>query len=432
MFNNKITEDFLHFVWKFKQFHPLNLISSEGDKIEIINPGLFNTDSGPDFFNAKLKINDTIWAGNIEIHVFSSDWTKHKHQFNKAYNNVILHVVYENDAKVFNEKGNPVPTIALKDILFFYVAENYLNLKENNLWVSCQDKLSLVKPIIIQTWMERLIIDRLEYKSKPILQLFVNSISNWEEIFYIQLAHNFGFKINSLPFELVAKSISLTTLAKHKNNLFQLEALLFGQAGLLFDATDNYSQQLSQEYHILKKKFSLTPIDGSMWKFLRIRPVNFPTIRLAQFASLIYKSSSLFSKVLEIKTSKDIFSLFDVQASEYWQSHYRFDKKSTKTPQHIGKSAIENIAINTLIPFIFVYGKQYENDTFIEKALNLLDELPAENNSIIQSWEKLGIKPNNASQSQALIHLKNEYCSKKKCLNCTIGNQLLINKNHDN
>jgi hypothetical protein len=417
-------EEFLHYIWKYKLFKNHNLKTQNQEKLEIINQGIHNTDAGPDFFNARIKIDKTIWAGNVEIHINSSDWYKHNHQEDKAYDNVILQIVLNFDKDVYRTDGQLIPTLVIE--FENKILKNYENLIKNEYWISCQNEITQVDLFTIHNWLEKLAIERLEEKSERILKLLEQTNNSWENAFYIQLASNFGFKLNSMPFELLSKSLPLRYLAKHKNNLFQIEALLFGQAGFLEDKSgDEYFNQLQKEYTYLKKKFKLEPMEDHLWKFLRSRPGNFPSIRIAQFSKLIYSSTSLFSKILEAVTLKDLYSLFIVYPSEYWENHYVFNKESVKKRKSLGKSAVDIILINTIIPFLFIYGVLKGKPEYKTRAIEFLETMKPEKNAIIAKWNELGIGSENAFHSQALIQLKNRYCNHKKCLNCQIGNSII-------
>jgi hypothetical protein len=423
----KIKEDFLHYLWKFKLFNTFNLITHDGFAIEVINFGMHNADAGPDFFNGKVKIGKTLWVGNIEMHINSSDWTKHKHQEDKAYDNVILHVVYHNDAAIIDKDGNNIPTLELKNLICKEILTKYENLVLlSNSTIPCREQLNTVDAFTIQSWINRLAIERLERKSEEIKQTLQNNKNNWEETFYQYLLKYFGLKVNALPFELLAKNTSLKIIEKHPN-LLTIEALLFGQAGYLEGSTeDDYFQKLKQEYLFLKAKFELTPLDISVWKFLRLRPPNFPTLRIAQLSNLLFKETRLFSKLIRLETVKEIQEFFNVAASGYWNSHYQFGKLvDANKKKKMGSASINTIIINVIVPFTFVYGKKNQQEELVDKAIKLLESVKAESNSIVNQWNKLGIKSINAMQSQSLIELKNNYCSQKKCLNCSIGNKIL-------
>ena len=329
-------EEFLQFIWKYRLYNKAELQSTHNENIEIINEGLHNCDSGPDFFNAKIKIRDTVWAGNVEVHINSSDWYVHKHHQDKAYDNVILQVVYNHDKEVCRTNGQLIPTLELK--FDQKLLSNYDSLISQETWVPCQKEIDRVDSFTMQNWLEKLTIEMLEDKSIRIKELLAQTNNSWQEAFYIQVARNFGFKLNADPFEQLAKSLPLKTLAKHKSNLFQIEALLFGQAGFLTEELgDDYYLHLKKEYDYLRKKFKLRALEKHLWKFLRSRPGNFPSIRIAQFATLVYNSTALFSKVLETKTMKEFDALFKVNPSEYWNTHYQFNKESVKKSKTLGK-----------------------------------------------------------------------------------------------
>ncbi len=428
MHNNfKIKEEFLHYIWKNNLFHVKELIDSEGNKIIVENTGFHNHNAGPDFFNAKIKIGNTTWAGNVEIHIKSSYWETHKHNLDKAYDNVILHLVYQHDKDVFNSKGEKIQTCQL-NFNHKYLA-NYEQLIKSKNIIACNSFINKTETFILNSWFTALLIERIAQKTSYLKQILKFTNNNWEEAFYISLARAFGFKINAEPFELLAKSLPSIILAKNKNNLFQLEALLFGQAGMLEDAKceDDYFQSLKKEYKFLKSKYKLKAIEPHLWKFLRIRPVNFPTVRISQFAQLIHKSSHLFSKILECNSSKEIIEMFDLQASEYWNTHYTFGKTSKKNVKKFGKQATDNIIINTIVPTMFLYGKEKGNEKIKEKAIIFLENIKGEKNKITKKWEEVGLEVKNAYFSQSIIQLHNEYCLKKRCLDCRIGNKYLKN-----
>jgi curved DNA-binding protein CbpA len=421
-----MTEDFLHYVWKFRLFDMNDLKTDEGEDLMIVKTGEHNSHAGADFFNSKIKIGTTLWAGNVEIHLQTDDWNKHNHQHDKAYNNVILHVVYDSDSSAIIIDKRLIPVLELKGKIKRKIWDNYEELIENKDWIPCEKQIKTVDRFTIDNWLERILIERLERKTGEILTSLNQNNNNWEETFYRYLAKNFGYKINALPFELLAKSIPNSILAKHKDNINQIEALLFGQAGMLNDdLNDEYYNRLKKEYEFLKHKHNLLPIDESLWKFLRLRPVGFPSVRIAQFAQLINHSSHLFSKVLEVRSTLELSKLFNVATSDYWDEHYTFGKNSVTKSKHLGKDFINNIIINTIVPFLFVYGKKKGENKQADKAFRFLEELAPEKNSILTKWKEIGIVAKNSYQSQALLELKNEYCLPKKCLTCSIGNKIL-------
>lgn len=420
-----MNEAFLYHVWKYRLFNTTVLQTINGDEVHVLKPGEQNPDSGPDFFNARLRIGETEWAGNVEIDTTSADWFHHGHHTNKAFSKIILHVVYELNKPL----THGIPVVELKKYIDTTAMNQYEQLQKSKDAIPCSKLLHTVPEITWQTWLERMVIERIEQKSKLMEQALENNKGDWEVTFYHLLARNFGFKTNAVPFELLAKSIPLSALAKQKNNLLQLEALLFGQAGLLNEPDgDDYYNQLKQEYKHLALKFSLAPMEKNLWKFARMRPVNFPSVRIAQFAALVHQSSHLFSKIIEVKEVKQLHKLFEVQPSDYWKSHYHFAKKSTDQFKALGQSSIDNILINTISPFLFVYGKLKNSEKFRERALSLLEQCRAENNTIIRLWKMAGVKPEHAWHTQGLIQLKNQYCNSKQCLKCAIGIKILKQK----
>lgn len=420
-----MNEDFIYYLWKNKLLSK-DLNTTEKKSIKIIKQGFRNTDAGPDFINAKIRIGNTLWAGNVEIHVNASDWLKHGHQHDKAYDSIILHVVYENDTHIKRESGENIPTLIIKDKFDTGLYGKYIDFITNQRWIPCEHLVKETDTMILECFLVRLIIERLERKITFINNTLMQNKNNWEQSFYEHLARSYGFNVNAEAFELLAKSLPVKFLAKHKNNLFQIEALLFGQSGLLnINKSDTYIRKLRGEYKHLKEKFSLKPIDMHLWKFLRLRPYNFPTIRIAQLAALVYKPVGLFSKVLDFSAYKEMNQLFKVKASDYWSSHFVFGKSSVYQEKSMGEKSIDLIIINTVIPFIFSYGRHKDKAELSEKALGLLTEIPPENNNILQKWKSCGVEITNALQSQALLELKEYYCDKKRCLDCNIGNFLI-------
>ncbi|MGM0622124.1 MAG: DUF2851 family protein, partial [Bacteroidota bacterium] len=378
------------------------------------------------FFNAQVKIDDTLWAGNIEIHKKASDWEKHNHNIDKAYENVILHVVEEADKPTFRMNGTEIPTLEITWPEQF--TSNYRKLLDSKSWIACQEQFHQVDPVLLRLGFNRLMIERLENKTGEIEKRLTENKNNWNETFYQMLARMFGFKVNAIPFELLAKAVPMQILAKHKSNLFQLEALLFGTSGLLNEELigDDYFIRLREEFSFLYKKYNLKTVEPHLWKFMRLRPVNFPTIRIAQLAHLIQKSQGLFSKIIETDNLPGLKNLFEVKASDYWDSHYQFNKNTTRSqPKELGETSINTLIINVVAPFLFVYGEKQNQEYLKNRALDFLEQLPAEKNSIVKNWEGLGIQPRSAFETQALIELKTRYCEPKKCLNCQIGNKLV-------
>jgi hypothetical protein len=407
----------------------MNSLRTQADEeIEILKTGEHNLNAGPDFFNARVKINGITWIGNIEVHVNSSDWTKHRHQQDRAYDNVILHLVYHHDCEVKGVDGKIIPTLELKGRISENLVTSYLKLMNNKSWIPCNKGIQEVHPFIIIGWLDRMVIERMQSKSEKISAELELNNHNWAETFYQQLAAAFGLKLNSLPFELLAKSLPEIYLAKHKDDIFYLEALLFGQAGMLEENfKDHYPNELKATYKLLKQKFGLKPIEKHLWKFFRLRPVSFPTLRIAQFAQLTYQSSNLFSKILEADTLGKLLQFFVVSTTPYWKTHYTFDKPSVAKLKYFGGDSAAGIIINTVIPFLFVYGEQKQQELYKDRALAFLEEMKPENNTIIEGWQNVGLVAESAHETQALLQLKNQYCDNKKCLQCNIGNYLIKN-----
>jgi hypothetical protein len=419
-------EELLHFIWKFRLYNHIDLQTVAAEKVSVKNPGLHNKIQGPDFSEASITIGQTLWAGNVEIHQKTSDFVKHNHQKDEAYKNLILHVVYEHD---YTPLGHPnVPILELKGRIKKQVVETYNSFIENHNPIPCSQNLHLIDAGLLSIWFERLLIEKLESKMEQIDEIYNQSQQDYAETFYRFLARSFGFKYNAQAMQMLATSIALNTIAKHKTNIVQIEALFFGQSGLLAEnVVDDYSKQLYEEFLFLKNKFKPKPLEAKLWKFGGLRPYNFPTIRIAQFASLIFNSTALLSYILEEKKLLNIRKKFEITPSAYWETHFTFGKESAKKSKKLGKSAIDGLLINTVIPFLFFYGKKQDNEKMVEKAFNWLEQIKAETNYITLQWNKLEIKATNAFESQALIHLTNNYCAKKHCLECNIGNQLLKN-----
>ena len=420
-----MNEQFLSYLWKYRLIKS-DLETESGEPVTILHPGDQNSDSGPDFFNARIRVGPTTWAGNVEIHVHASDWYKHGHQTDPAYHNTILHVVFESDVDVTHHNGERIPTLVLKNQYADRIFDQYESMMNNKQWIPCYKQLKDTADHNFTLWAPSLAMERLIYKSVSIKELWESCQQNWEEAFYRHFALSFGFRINALPFELLAKSTPLKIVRQQGEKLFQTEALLFGQSGLLNDGcADEYPRSLQREYRFLADKYSLKPIQGSNWKFLRLRPTNFPAIRISQFAAYLIQSHTLFSDMLGFTTCNEAASSFHIRASEYWDTHYLFDKPASFRLKYIGQSSVNLLIINGLVPFLFYYGLEKDQSSLREKALNFLEQLPGENNSEIAFWEAAGLPCRNALQTQALLHLKRFYCDKKQCLQCRIGGVLL-------
>lgn len=421
------TEEFLHFLWKFRLFRQQQLLTSAGEPLELLSVGIHNKNAGPDFEDARIRIGNTLWAGNVEIHLRSGDWERHNHHQDAAYDNVILHVVYEADKKILDRNGTEIPQLVLKPLILPEAINRYELLMGELNWIPCEGVINHVEEIHIRSWLSRILIERLEAKSRAFTDLLSEYNGSWDDAFYIRLARNFGFKTNALPFELLARSLPQQVLARYKHQPVMIEALIFGQAGFLNEKfSDEYPARLQKEYKYLQKKYGLNPVDRFIWKYLRLRPQNFPSVRLAQFTALVIKSSYMFSRMLEVEDVKQMRLLFEgLKLNPYWKDHYRFDQAAGPAPKQLGDEAINNILINTVAVSLFAYGHYLKQDIYKERALALLENVPAETNHILSRFASMGIKAENGAASQALMHLKSCYCDAKKCLHCGIGIRLL-------
>lgn len=423
-----MTERLLQYIWQFQHFNPAELVTEEGEAIKIIHPGSLNSNQGPDFCDAKIKIGKTTWAGSVEIHTRSSEWIRHKHSRDKNYRNVILHVVWENDRQL----DLPFSTLVLQSKVPKLLLYKFDELMSSKQFIPCEGQIQQVGRLSWQSWKERLLVERLEQKNQEISDHQKINNNYWEETFWWLLAKNFGIKLNSGAFEKMAQSLPLRLLAKHTGQIHQIEALLFGQAGLLQNRfTEAYPKLLQKEYLFLKKKYGLAPT-GAPLLFLRMRPSNFPTVRLAQLAKLIHSSHHLFTSIRETDDLKKVRSLFVVTANDYWHYHYVFEELSAFKKKTLGIQMINNIVINTVVPILFAYGHYHADQNCRDRAIEWLDQVTGEKNKITNGFRALGVKNNSAFDSQALIRLKNEYCNKKRCLDCRVGNALLKNESKKN
>lgn len=420
-------EQLLHYVWKHKIFPLKELKTTTGQQVEVIDTGLANTDAGPDFFNAKLKRDGVLWIGNIEIHERSSDWFKHGHHADAGYNSVILHIASEIDTEISRSNGEKIPQIQL--ICPEAVRTNYKELLETDSYPPCYRIIPSLPPFTAHSWMTALQMERFEQKATLLNERLKRCQGNWEDAFFITLARNFGFGLNGDAFETWAHRLPFRAVDKHRNDLFQIEAIFFGQAGILEDSDgDGYYLRLKKEYTYLQHKFGLIPMDASLWRFLRLRPANFPHIRIAQLACLYHRAYGLLSRIMETETLQGVRDILKGGTSEYWLTHYTFGGSSPSRPKTLSNTSLDLLIINTVVTFLYAYGLHKGNRVLCARAGSFLEELKAENNYITRMWEQCGMKASNAADSQALIQLKKEYCDKKKCLYCRIGYEYLKRK----
>ena len=417
-------EQLLHYVWKHKIFSLKELKTTTGQQVEVIDTGLANTDTGPGFFNAKLKLDGVLWIGNIEIHERSSDWFKHGHHADAGYNSVILHIASEIDTEISRSNGERIPQIQL--ICPEAVRTNYKELLETASYPPCYRIIPSLSPFTAHSWMSALQMERFEQKATLLNERLKRCQGNWEDAFFITLARNFGFGLNGDAFETWAHQLPFRAVDKHRNDLFQIEAIFFGQAGILEDSDgDGYYLRLKKEYTYLQHKFGLIPMDASLWRFLRLRPANFPHIRIAQLACLYHRAYGLLSRIMETETLQGVRDILKGGTSEYWLTHYTFGGSSPSRPKTLSNTSLDLLIINTVVTFLYAYGLHKGNPVLCARAGSFLEELKAENNYITRMWEQCGMKTSNAADSQALIQLKKEYCDKKKCLYCRIGYEYL-------
>lgn len=420
-------EEFLHYVWETKQLS-LPVKTTEGDIVEIISSGALNHDAGPDFFNAKVNINSTTWVGNVEIHLKSSDWLKHKHHLDNAYNSIILHVVLEHDVDL----ALNCPTIELKNFISQSIIDKYKSISnDNSNNIRCCNLIKSLSPFEIGWQIERMFVERLRTKTESVILLFEQQSRNWNEVLFIVLSANFGFKTNNLTFELLAKSISYNLIQEYNSSILTLEALLLGQAGMLtHSSNDIYYSTLQRIYSELKKQHNLTPIDNSLWKFSKTHPKNFPTIRIIQLARLLHKNTNLFNTIIQSDKIEKLREPLKVEIKNgYWTTHHTFDHQSPHSEKNLGKSSIDLLIINTIIPVLFAYNKCHNNEEqCIDSIFDFYNTTKPETNNIIEKWKECGVTPKNGLQTQGLIELYNNYCTKGKCLKCSIGHKCLTSK----
>lgn len=421
-----IKEDFLHYLWNLKRFDLSNLKTTDGNEIMIEKSGFRNNGSGPDFFESKIRIGDTLWFGSVEIHVFASDWDKHAHEKDPAYNNVILHVVYENDKNVKTDNGSVLPVLELKNRISKSDVKNYKLLRYSKDWIPCEKQISNVRKISKDMTLERMIIDRMLKKSSKMKEYLSSNSNDWSESFYIFLSSYFGMNTNAFAFEKLAVSLPLILISKENYSLQKIESLLFGQAGFLNqNFKDTYPENLKEEYNHLKSKYNLVQNPISIWNFGKLRPRNFPAIRIAELAALLHKIPVLFDKIIQTESLEEIRKMFKINTSEYWDSHYTFDISSANKRKSIGENSIDVLIINAVLPAIFFYGHETAQFQYKELSLMLLEKIQSEKNSVVDKWKELGFHVKNAYDSQALLELKKNNCDLHKCLDCPIGNDIM-------
>ncbi|HEY0743253.1 MAG TPA: DUF2851 family protein [Chryseosolibacter sp.] len=423
-----MNEAFLHYIWQYQYFDKVDLCTTAGDPISIIQPGFRNTNAGPDFLNAKIKVGDVVWIGHVEIHINSSEWIDHKHHVDPSYENVILHVVWKENQSIRQKDNSALPTAELKGRVSDDLILRYRKLINQPEAIPCSHHLAGVRDIVKYGMIEKALIERLENKAEVVHELLKKTANDWEQTTFTLLCKNFGFKINTPAFERLAEVVPHKLLLKHQQ-LMQVEALLFGQAGFLDETKrDTYYLLLKREYDLLGKKYGLDQrrMNKSQWKFLRLRPANFPTLRIAQLAALVVAQKNMFSKIVDATSYKDLLEMFSVSQSDYWQTHYRFDYQSDERIAGLGDASINNLLINTAIPLMVAYGKVKDDQMYVDKAVALLQQIPTEENAITKRWKSQQMVASSAADSQGFIELFNNYCVKRRCLDCNIGFSILL------
>lgn len=421
-------EGLLHFIWKYRLLKGAEFKTKNGKTLRILSPGEANRDAGPDFFNAIIELDGLKLAGNVEIHIRSSDWLKHGHQNDPSYDHLILHAVYRHDVKLAQNALFNVEVLEMKDYIGQDVIRTYEKLMSAGSTVCCAAQIGRVPAIKLDLWLQRMLTERLEEKTRQLKELFQSTGNDYGRTFYFLLARNFGFKINALPFELLARHLPLPLLLRHQQSLFQLEALLYGTAGFLEEQlTDDHGRQLQNEFEFLRSKLNIKPLPFNIWKFMRLRPASFPSVRLWQFASVLHHAPGLFSDPPSFASAGKLGDALSHPHPGYWRDHYRIDGPKTKPIPGMGADSVHNILINTMAPYLFFFGKQTGNEGHCEAALRCFEEIPFENNRKTRLYTAAGLKPANGGQSQALINLHDNYCVPRACLQCSVASSLLLN-----
>lgn len=423
-----MSEEFLYYIWRYRLFDQVGLTTEEGEPVSILYPGERNVHAGPDFSNARIRIGSTLWVGNVEIHVHAGDWRKHRHQQDLSFDSVVLHVVVNGSEAVQRSNGRTIPCISLNGRIKKVLFDRYEQWNSSQAFVPCSAHVAEIPGLLREDVMNSLFVERLEIKARYVEQLLELNHFHWEHTFYQLLARCYGFHTNALPFELLARSLPLNVIARHSDQSFQLEALCFGQAGFLDrEFSENYPQQLQNEYSYLKQKYRIYSIDAHLWKHLRMRPSNFPERRIAQFAALLENFRGLFSRMMEMQEVQEILPFFQEDPSDYWRTHFRFDQAVSERTPAMGIHSIHNVLVNCLLPFLFVYGKAQRNEAHQQRALIFAEQLLPDENSVLRNWHRLKWSVRSSFESQALLQLTTSYCGQRRCLSCKIGNFLLKN-----
>lgn len=425
-----MSESFIHYLWQFQYFNSDALRTTTGECITVLKTGMPNTNAGPDFLQAQVKIGDIIWVGSVEIHVQSSGWAEHSHEQDQAYNNVVLHVVWNDNKPVLRSDGSSMPTLELNERVDESLMTRYKQLVNSPWIVPCVEHIHSVPALVTLSMLDKAVTERLQRKANEVLALLERNHHDWEETCYQVLARNFGFHVNCEPFLQLAKSVPYKILMKHADKLAQVESILFGQAGFLDDPShrdEEYLHILKREYTLLNTKFNLEKgkLLKAQWKFLRLRPANFPTLRIAQLAALVCSQKNIFSAIIEAEQITDLRNIFSVRPSSYWQKHYQFGVPSKEQVFALGETSIQNLIINTVVPLWVAIGQLRDDNRYLDRAMSILQHILPESNKITRACSPMGIPNRSAFDSQALLELHTNFCSRRRCLDCNIGAHVL-------
>jgi len=423
---NKINEEFLHFLWKNQKLAGISIISSDKQNIRVLDPGYHNVDSGPDFFNARVEIDGTLWAGNVELHINASDWLKHGHKEDAAYDSVILHVVYFNDCEITRANGSKIPAAILRFPGLLW--NSYLDLMKNKKKIPCQEFLHMIEPLHFAQWTSALMVQKLMEKSEILARNMKDLHAHWDAMLSRSIFRSFGIPVNTTPFEILSLLAPYPLLLRNKHDLFSLESILFGLAGMLDNVLphDKYTEGLKHEFARHHGKLGEKRVPQQSWKYLRMRPSSFPSLRIALLSALIHCRYPMHEELMAMPGIEELLKGLKIRAGDYWNTHFQLGKESENSLKYIGTNFARSILINAIAPYVFYFGKMNKKDRFCDYGIHLLEGLPAEDNTIIKNWGKFGIKCSSAFESQAILYLHRNYCLQKRCLECQFGNNMIL------
>lgn len=425
-------EQLLQFIWQQGLYEKHALRTTDGRPVQVLRPGRIQQHSGPDLEGAEIRIDGQLWHGTVEVHIRASEWNSHGHQYDPAYGNVVLHVVYEHDAEVRTHGGRLLPTVELMPRISSERIAMHQALMRGQGFVPCARQLPGMDHVLTGPWLERVLVERLERKTAAVEHLYAQLGRDPSATLYHLLARAFGMQVNAEPFAMLANALPLRIVQRYRDDAMRTEALLFGQAGMLqVDHVDDHPRQLQREHALLQRMHGLRPMPLAAWKFGRMRPLNLPTVRIAQFAQLIARCDGSFADLLQATRADQLYALFEVSAGDYWTTHFTFDRPSRAQPKHLGRIAAQHLIINALVPTLFALGRLQGRQVLCDRAMDILEQLPAEHNSLLDGWSILGLKADTAARGQALVELRNSYCVQKRCMECSIARQLLRSQGTD-